>query len=184
MADTLTSKIALSFAGTLRNDIGTSVARVDIPDEFTRAISLTDGTTANKADKLWFSTGRTLAQAGAEDIDVYDFASLDIGAGAGVAPLSGALTLAEIVALVILNRTTSAGSLLIGGKGTTAAWNSWINSIDDAEVGPIGPGGFFAIGDPNATSFAVADTANHLLTITESNVGAVTYDIAILGRSA
>lgn len=184
MADTLSARIDLALTGTLRNDIGSGMSSISLPAEFTKSLTLLDGTVAEKADKLWYSTGRTLTQNNNESIDVYDFASLDIGAGSGEDPLGGALALAEIVAIMIVNRSTSAGKLLIGGEGTAAAWNSLFNASDSSVLGPIGPGGFVLIVDPNATSFAVADSSNHLLKIAENNTGAVTYDIAILGRSA
>lgn len=184
MADQVSARIMASFTGTLRNAVGTGIATTSFPAAFNYALAIADGTSLNQADKLWFSTGRTLSQNANETLDVYDFASLDIGAGSGEDPLGGALALAEIMALMVINRSTSAGKILVGGDGTTAAWNSIFNADDDAVLGPLGPGGMALICDPNAVSFAVADSTNHLLKVTENNTGAVTYDIAILGRSA
>lgn len=141
------------------------------------------GTGAGQADRFWQSTGRTLASGGAEDIDVYDLGSLDIsGAGAGRDALGQAWTVAEIAGMLVFNRAASAGKLLIGGKGTSAAWSDWLNANDDAEL-TLPPSGIFLIAATNDPAWAVADTTNHLLTMTASG-GAVTYDLYLLGRSA
>lgn len=146
--------------------------------------TFTDGTTANKANRWWESTARALAQSATEDIDVFDLGSIDIGAGAGLTSLGQAWATVEIAGFAVENDTTSTGSLLIGGKGATTAWNAWINANDDAEVGPLTPGGVFMFFNPTDPAIAVADTTNHLLTMTESGVGALTYNIYILARSA
>ena len=158
----------------------TGTVAVDVGDTITK--SPTSGTAADKADRCWTDKGRTLTSGNSEDIDVYDFGSLDIGAGAGLDPLGQALALAEIVAMLIQNSSASAGDLVVGGKGTTAAWNSLFNADDDAVL-VIKPGGFVLLYAPTDPAYAVADTANHLLKMAASG-GDVTYDIHILGRSA
>ncbi len=181
MADSLSGRVSIGLSAVLQNvltnSLGTAVASMD----FSNTLSITDGTTSDKADKVWASTGRTLSGAADETIDVYDFGSLDIGAGAGKDPLSGALALAEIVALVIYNRPTSTGTLTIGADGTTAAWNSIFNGDDEAAL-TLKPGGVFAITCPPDPAYAVADTTNHLLKLASS--ANLTYDIYIIGRSA
>ncbi len=187
MADTLSAmkllvKLQTTFAQTINS--GSSSPVKSALGTTIDAGTLTDGTGANQADKYWESLGRTLAQSGTEDIDLYDFGTIDIGGGAGKDPGGQAYALAEICVLLVYNRTTSVGSLLVGGKSTTAAWNAPFNADDDATVGPIGPGGLLLLSDFNAAAFAVADTSNHLLKVAEAGNGAVTYDIHILGRSA
>ena len=141
------------------------------------------GTGAGQADRFWQSTGRTLTSGGSEDLDVYDLGSLDIsGAGAGRDANGQVWTVAEIAGMLVYNRPTSAGKLLIGGKGTAAAWSEWLNANDDAEL-TLPPSGIFLIASTNDPAWAVADTSSHLLTMLASG-GAVTYDVYLLGRSA
>jgi hypothetical protein len=181
MADTLTSAVRVNMSAVLQNvlnnSLGTAAANIELASVFT----LTDGTTTDKADKVWASTGRTLSGTADETIDVYDFGSLDIGAGAGKDPLSGTLALAEIAFIIVVNRSTSTGTLTIGADGTTAAWNSPFNADDDAAL-TLKPGMIFLIGGGADPAFAVADTSNHLLKMASS--ANLTYDIYIIGRSA
>jgi hypothetical protein len=53
---------------------------------------------------------------------------------------------------------------------------------DTAQVGPLKPGGGFAIWNPADPAMAVADTTNHLLTVTPT--ANATYNIYFVGRSA
>lgn len=182
MADSLTGKITASFSATLTNALTNSLASATVLiDSSTITQTITDGTTANAADKVWASKARSLSGATSETLDLYDFGSVNIGAGAGLDPLGGALALAEIVGILVYNNTTSTGTITLGADGTTAAWNSWCNADDDAAV-TIKPGGIFLLTSPTDPGFAVADTSNHLLKVASS--ASLTYDIYLFGRSA
>ncbi len=182
MADSLIATIKASIIATFSNDLTNSTGTGNIPLNFSFSLSTTDGTASDKADKVWPSKARSLSGATSETIDVFDFGAIDIGTGAGEGPLGNAITLAEIVAVIIENNSTSTGNLTIGGDGTAAAWNSIFNASDTAELGPLPPGGFFIIGAGADPAFAVADTSNHLLKMASS--ATLTYDILIIGRSA
>lgn len=185
MADSLTSSVKASIAGTFANTVGTAQsAGVDFA--LSLSASLTDGTSASTADKCWFDENRALSGTTPEDIDMYDLASFNIGAGAGKDPLGGTIANAELVALLIRNDSTSTGNIFIGGKNSSAAFNSFLavaGSADDtAQVGPIKPGGWFMIYAPTDPAYAIADSSNHLLTITPT--ANATYDVYMLTRSA
>ena len=182
MADSLISTIKASISGTFTNTLTNSGGTPSVLLEMLLSLSTADGTTTGKADKIWPSTARSLSGATSENIDVYDFGTIDIGTGAGEGPLGNPLTLAEIVAIIVENNSTSTGNLTIGGEGSAAAWNSILNASDTAELGPLPPGGFFIIGAGADPAFAVADTSNHLLKMASS--ATLTYDILIIGRSA
>lgn len=145
--------------------------------------TLSSGTTADKADRFWYDSGRTITSASSEDIDVYDLGSIDLGAGAGKDALGQTWTVAEIVALIVVNETASAGSLLVGGKSATTAWNSPFGGSDDDAFIELKPGGSLILFAPSDPAYAVADTTNHLLKMAASG-GNVTYAIGLLGRSA
>ena len=182
MANSLTASIKASidgnFTNTLTNSGGTSAVNI----VQSAILSITNGTTTGKADKIWSLTERSLSGASSENIDVYDFGTIDIGTGAGEDALGNTVTLADIVAVIVENKSTSTGNLTIGGEGSAAAWNSIFNASDTAELGPLPPGGFFMIGSGADPAFAVADTSNHLFKMTSS--ATLTYDIVIIGRSA
>lgn len=187
MADTLTASFICKLSGTLANAIQANSAGIpfDSTDIFT-GLSLTDGTTANKADVVWYDQARALTGTTPEDIDMYDLASLDIGAGAGKGPLGNTYANVEIVLLLVTNDSTSTGNIYVGGKNAGTAWNSFLAiagvADDTAQVGPLKPGGGFAIWNPADPAMAVADTTNHLLTITPT--ANATYNFYLIGRSA
>lgn len=187
MADTLTASVTCKMVASLANTIQSVSAGVSIDTaSIFSSVSLTDGTTANKADKLWFDEGRALSGTTPEDIDLYDFGSIDIGGGAGKDPLGGTLALAEIVAVLITNDSSSTGNIYVGGKNAGTAWNAVfaIGGVadDTAQFGPIKPGGWLCFGAPTDPAYAVADTTSHLLTMTPT--ANATYNIYVLGRSA
>ncbi len=182
MADTLTATIKASVAGTWINTLTNSEGSVAYPFSKEIKLSTTDGTTTGKADQVWASKGRSLSGASAEDIDCFDLGSINIGTGAGENALGNAMTFAEIVLLFVENNSTSTGNLTIGNKNATTAWQTPFNASDTGAVGPIKPGGFFMLCEGADPAFAVADTSDHLLTMTSSDT--LTYDIYIIGRSA
>jgi len=144
------------------------------------SVTFTGGTGANQANRVWPSENRILSTSASELIDVYDFGTLDIGSGAGKDQHGGSLALTGIKGFYVKNRSTSAGNLLVGGEGTTAAWNSLFNGSDTALIS-LPPGAIVMITNPSSAGYAVADTTNHLLKIAADSGGAVAYDIAIVG---
>lgn len=185
MADSLTANIGAYINGTFSNTVGTGETAA-VSFALSLSSALTDGTAASKADKVWFSQDRTLTGTTPEDIDMYDLASFDIGAGAGKDPHGNSLANVEMVGLLLRNDSSSTGNIYIGGKNATTAFNSFLavaGAVDDtAQVGPIKPGGWFMIFAPTDPAYAIADTTNHLLTITPT--ANATYDVYILFRSA
>jgi hypothetical protein len=169
-----------TVAATSDNAVVTANAAHGVAQSITFSAS---GTGSGQADRFWQSTARTLTSASSEDLDLYDLGSLDVsGAGAGRDALGQLWTVAEIAGLLVYNRSTSAGNLLVGGNGTAAAWNSWMNANDDSEI-TLPPSGILLLASTNDPAWAVADSSNHLLRFLASG-GAVTYDVYLLGRSA
>ncbi len=185
VVDTLSGmKLLIKLVATQKNTIN---ANESVAGAFGVTFSpdaLTNGTGANQADKWWGAEGRALAQGASEVLDLFDFAAFDIGAGAGKDIAGQSLALVEVCALVIINDTTSTGSIKFGGDGAATAFNSIFNGNDSAELGPFPPGAGNAVWSFADPAFAVADGSNHLVTVTETGVGAITYSAYILGRSA
>lgn len=181
MTRTLSSfKAKASLGATLANLLNSGTARVD--QVIDAIVAFTTGTAAGQADRIWVDIDRALSGATSENIDLYDLASLDIGAGAGKDGLGQAVALAEICGILVLNQSTSTGNITLGGEGSGAAWNSLFSGSDSFTLGPITPGNFFEATNSAKPAWAVADTTNHLLKIASS--ADLTYSIVILGRSA
>lgn len=173
------------MGGTITNLLdadGTGTASVGVKQTVSQEFST--GTGVGQADRIWQDNGRSLNQSASEDLDLYDLAAFDTGAGAGNDALGQAWVVAEISGIMVQNASTSTGSLIIGGDGAATAFNTLFNGADDGQIGPIPPGGMFSVYYPTNPSMVVADSTNHLLTFTESGVGALTYNVTIIGRSA
>jgi|SRR6056300_1053649 hypothetical protein len=174
--------VTVTMQASVRNTVNTDVQTVSLQQGRASTYTFTSGTTDSEFNRLWESKARAITSGNNEDIDVYDLGTLDIGAGAGLDALGQSWAIAEICGIHITNRSTSVGSLVVGGNGTTAAWNSIFNGDDDA-VTILPPNCEMALFTASDPAWAVADTSNHLLRIAASG-GDVTYDITILARSA
>lgn len=170
-----------TFAQTSAGESG-ETGTIDIGERYAENFSA--GTAANQAQRCWESRGRTLTSGNTEDIDVYDFGSIDIGGGAGKDAFGQAMALTSVKAFYVKNLSSSAGTLTFGGKGTAAAWDSFFgataNNAYDSFIN-LAPGAGFGYINPNANGLTVTDTSNHLLTIGASG-GNITYDIVIIGE--
>lgn len=183
MAETLDAiRVQANLTATVSNSLDGGNATASAGQGFSVSNTFANGTAANQADKIWSDNGRTITSGSSENLDLYDLAAFDIGAGAGKDALGQAWTAAEVVGLLIENDSTSAGNLVVGGEGSGAAWNSLFNGSDTAKI-EIFPGGFFMVTCPPATAYAVADSTNHLLKLAASG-GNVTYCVTVLARSA
>lgn len=167
----LTSSLAVSAGGTLTSalDMGTGSAAQTL----SRSLSLTSGTTAGKADKLW-ADRRTLAASATEDLDL---------AGVLLDAFGAAITFARIKGLVIAAAPGNTNNVVVGA----AASAPWITLLGATHTLTLRPGAFVAVGTgaADAIGYAVTATTADLLKIANSSAGtSVTYDIHIIGSSA
>jgi len=183
MAEALASISAqMTLRATLSQSIDGGNQSAQCTQGFAKSWSLTTGTAVDKADRVWCDESRALSSGSSENLDLYDLASFDIGAGAGKTALGQSLALVEIVGICWVNLSTSSGSLVVGGEGSGATWNSLFAGSDTATLTfPPGGGALFVC--PYDPAWLVADSTNHLLKFAASG-GAVTYSVAFLGRSA
>lgn len=139
-------------------------------------LALTDGTTANKADRFWADV-RTVASASNDDLDLTG--TLTDAFGASLAQV-------ELVALMIINAPLSGAAnttnLTIGGGSNPVV--GFLGGTTPT-IGPIRPGGFLllACGDAAGIGAVTAGTGD-ILRIANSSGAAATYQIAVIGRSA
>lgn len=142
-----------------------------------KALALTDGTTANKADIAFFDE-RTVATGADDDIDLAGVLSDAFGS---------TITMAEVVAIFIINAPKSGApanttDLTIGGS--SAPFLGFLSGTTPT-VGPIKPGGFFMIGAGDAAGIGtVTATTADILRVTNSSGASATYQIGIIARSA
>ena len=109
-------KIVAQISATVTNTLDDAVA---VSGAVSGVINntLTSGIGASKASRGWqwmntTTTPRTIAAAGTVVIDLYDFAGFDFGAGAGNDASGQALTLNDVVAILIKNENE------VGDAGT------------------------------------------------------------------
>lgn len=188
MAEQLANiQITAEISATLQNVIDNSevTAEADQGIDFSPATSVSSGTSADQADRAWQDVQRELAAGASENIDLYDLASIDIGAGAGRDALGQTNTYAELVGLIVTVDADSQGSLVIGGEGSAAAFNSIFDGSDSAKLGPFGPGAVQMMFRPDDPAWSISDGSNHLLQFAESTgANSVKYSVAALLRSS
>lgn len=166
----LTSGISVSAAADLSNAL--DLATGTVPLSIRKAVALTDGTAAGKADRV-FHDRRTLAASGTEDLDL---------AGSLLDAFGSTITFARIKAIVIAAATGNTNNVVIG-----AGTNPWATLLNATGTITLRPGAFVAAaaGAADATAYTVTAATGDVLKVANSGAGsAVTYDVVIIGASA
>ncbi|WP_433233707.1 hypothetical protein [Actinomadura nitritigenes] len=136
-------------------------------------ISLTNGTTAGKADVLWHDQ-RTLAASASEDLDL-------AGSLSGI--LGGTVSFAKVKALLVAANAGNTNDVVVGN----AASNGFVGPFGAAaHTVKVSPGGLLLMAAPGTAGLgSVTAGTGDLLHIANSSSGsAVTYQIVIVGTSA
>lgn len=161
--------VALSDEYTKTTDLSAPTDRMSLR----RAMSLTSGTAAGKAD-LRFADTRTLAASATEDLDL---------AGVLTDVYGVALTFVKIKGLYVKAADANTNNVVIGNAAATA-WAALLGATGTVTLRP-GAAITLTTGQEDATAYAVAAGSTDLLKIANSGAGTgVTYDIAIVGTSA
>ncbi|MEV0445854.1 hypothetical protein AB0I84_12875 [Streptomyces spectabilis] len=140
---------------------------------FRRAVQLTDGVTAGKADRV-FHDRRTLAASASEDLDL---------AGVLTDAFGQALTFVRVKGLFIAAAATNTNNVIIGN----AASNAWAALLGATGTVTLRPGASLGVmtGPADATAYPVTAGTGDLLKVANSAGGTgVTYDVVIVGTSA
>lgn len=133
--------------------------------------TLTDGTTADKAD-LVFHERRTVTAGNSHTYDL---------AGGITDQMGNSLLMARVKALVIVSLATAdAAQLDVGGAGASG-WNTWVN--DSTDIMTVMAGGVLVLLAPGATAYPVTAGTGDQLKVAAVG-GDVQFDIAIIGASA
>lgn len=166
MAVTADIQLAVTGKHTGSADLGTPTLAFGLSN----AISLTNGTGASQADRV-FTDERTLAASATEDLDLAAVLTDAFGA---------AITFAKIKAVIIKAATGNTNDVQL----TRPASNGVPLFMAAGDGIAIKPGGSFAWFAPG-TGVTVTPGTGDLLTLTNSGgTTGVTYDIVIIGTSA
>ena len=167
MAITAELRAKITARQTASIDLGTAVADIAVE----KVVSLTNGTTANKAD-LIFTDERTLAASASEDLDL---------AGTLTDAFGATITMVEVVAIYVEAAAGNTNNVVIGDATAPVPLFGGTNPTFSVK-----PGGFFFAAAPNAAGmFTVgAGTTDDLKVANSSSGTSVTYKVVILGRSA
>ena len=163
---TLTTRIAAAMEINLTGDADlgqNSFALSKFAD-----IALSNGTGNNQADTV-FADNRTLGGSATED--------LDLAGGSLSDPVGVALTFATMKAVLVRAGSGNGGNILVGGDVNDAPLFS-----DASDKIPVLPGGTFLWVAPN-TGITITAATGDVLQIENTDAGAATYDIVIIGTS-
>lgn len=168
----LTSKMTLSVSGaqTAALDLGNVSATM----AKSYAVSLTTGTAAGQADKIFHDT-RTLAASANEDLDL---------AGTLTDALGATVTFARIKGLIIAAAAGNTNNVVVG-NATSNGFVTWVGGATHTVT--VRPGAVLALiaGSADATGYAVTAGTGDLLRVANSGAGTgVTYDVIVIGASA
>lgn len=166
----LDSKFTLNISAALTKalDLLTSEGKLAIQ----KVITLTSGTGANQADKV-FSDTRTIAASGTD--------SLDLAGGGLLDALGDAFGPARIKAVYVFAASANTNNV----NFTRPATNGVPLFLAVSSGLPVRPGGVLIWIAPDATGVAVTAATADLIDLVNSAGGtSVTYDILIIGASA
>jgi hypothetical protein len=165
----VTANVTVSVNAALTGDpvgAGTNVS-LSLPFAYTK--NFTDGTTADKVDKVHFK--RYSLTTTPTDIDL---------AGTLVDALGNATVFVEIAGIFIKNNSTTAGqNVHVGGDANGLV--NWVGAAADYII--VRPGGVFCMVEPSDPAYAVTAGTGDILQVVAAT-GTPSIDLMILGRSA
>lgn len=168
----LSSQYSFSAGADLTSAL--DLASGSVPLSVRRAVALTSGTGAGKADRI-FHDRRTLVASATEDLDLAGVLSDAFGVS---------LTFARIKLLYVSAAVANTNNVVVG-NATSNGFISWVGGA--AHTVTVRPGGFLALGagQADAVGYAVTAGTADLLRIGNSGAGTpVTYDVVLIGASA
>ena len=168
MALSLSIKAGIRGNHTKALDLGTA----DFPVDVQALLTLTDGTGANQADRI-FHDQRTLTASATEDLDL---------AGSLTDAYGTTITMAKVKAILVKAAAANTNNVNV----TRPASNGVPLYLAASDGVGIPPGGCLLLAAPGAAGLAtVTGGTGDLLTFTNSAGGtSVTYDVVIIGTSA
>jgi hypothetical protein len=133
----------------------------------------------NQATRLWWSKSRTITSGNTEDIDLYDFALQDEGAGLGRDGIGQLLFLKQVVGWIV-KQTGGTGRLEINPTNP-ANYATWIPSLTVATGGALKADGAVTLLQPKQSAMRITDGSSHIVRF-GANGGDIVYNIYLIGR--
>lgn len=169
MATVLTTTLTAYINAALSNpiDLVTGAA----PLEYTKKMTWTNGTTADKAD-LVFSDTRTVTASSTDPLDL---------AGSLASVYGATLTFVELKALLVVASTANTNNVRVNRPASNGV-PLFLAASDGIDVPP---GGLFFWACPADGKVTVTASTGDILNFDNSSSGtSVTYDVVIIGASA
>ena len=179
MAVSLVSMVTrFQMSATVKNDLGDTGRSAVAVIGFTVQPALTDGIEENQANRAQEMAG-TITSGGTLVIDLYDWAGIDSGSGAGNDPVGQALQIEEVVLIAVYNESDSDGGDLDVEPDASNGWDAIGSHTGD---GTLKPGAILLKCSPHEDGFDVADGSSHRLLLSAVG-GDVDYRILVIGRN-
>lgn len=183
---TAESWIILKLKGTIANELlveggGTAHSAKIEAASLSIHEMLVNGVEADQANRAMVLLGRSIAPGATVDIDLYDWATHDIGSGAGKDAL-GLAAVFEEICCIIVKHAGGDGQLEIMGSVPGVGPAGWVPRLTSAAGSALLDGGCMVLYQPDDVAFDVYDGVSHIL-----RLGAVddfvSFDLYVLGRS-
>lgn len=146
-----------------------------------RDLKLSNGINASQANRA-VEYSATISSGGSLVIDLYDWASVDGGAGSGNDITGQPLVLEEIVVIMITNENAVGDAGLLQIEPDTSNGWSPVGSHTVANGGALRGQGVLLKAQPAEAGFDVTDASSHRIKLSASGAG-VLFKIAVLGRN-
>jgi hypothetical protein len=172
MADTLAVDIKASLVWLFQETIDLAVVSDSSQLQYVR--SLTDGTAADQADKLWHDQ-RTVAAGANDDLDLTALVNTIFGS-------TVTMHLAKVKALLIVNLSTAAGDELRLDSSVANAFTAPFNGSATSQV-EIGADSALLLSNKK-DGWTVTAATGDILRVRNPGPNAITYQIALVGTSA
>lgn len=184
MTRSATLNFIATFSGLMSNILDAQESALPkVLHEFKQAQLLKNGVGVNQVDRVWGDNDLFVPTATPVDLDLFDFATIDIGAGVGLDALGQPAGFAKVIGLMVVNKSLTA-NLDVGNNATAAAFGQpFVNSADpDTAALRIGPGGTLLLINPSLAGYPVTDTSDHLLRL--SSDADLNCAVLLAGRSS
>lgn len=171
--------VKLELTSTITNTLSASrVAAAALGKQYLSA-TLATGVSANQANRVWEDTDRSLISDQVEDIDLYAFGNIDLGAGLGKDALGQTMAMEEVV-IFMLQQTGGTGRLEVM-PSNPVNYAPWIPSLTVAKGNALKSGGILFLYQPDTDAFDVEKNVSSVMRLHASG-GTVTYNLVVVGR--
>ncbi len=173
-------RLNVRLSSTLTNTLNDATTAAVAHPALNYSPSIDNGVNTGQANRVWQSDGRSISSGGQETLDIFDFAVVDIGAGAGNDGVGLSMTLEEIVAIAIVNKNAIGAAGILEVLPATSEGFTAIGTHTVANGGALYGQGLLFKSQPAEAGFDVT-AVRHRITFRAVS-GDVSYSLYILAR--